>query len=238
MITNRSRLARKRERQNQKTLLISLFGIAIITILTFKFGVPLLVNFSLFMSQFGEQKEQTNKESHNFVPPPVINAVPNATNSAFFTISGLAIPKSIVSLYINNELVDKKSPEEDGKFIFADIKLNKGENIIKTKAEEEKRESEFSDNLIVVYKDSSPNLTIDSPSEGKAFQKDEKNVLVVGKTDPGVKVTINGLWSVVDINGNFSYNLPLQNGENKIKVVASDEAGNKTEVERKVTYSP
>ena len=48
---------------------------------------------------------------------------------------------------------------------------------------------------------------------------------------------MNEFWAIVDAGGNFSYTLPLQNGENTIKVVATDEAGNKTEYEVKVTYS-
>ena len=70
------------------------------------------------------------------------------------------------------------------------------------------------------------------------FEKDQSTVKVLGKTDPGVRVTVNGFWAVIDENNNFSYNLPLQNGENMIKIEAIDQAGNKTEKEIKVTYSP
>ena len=60
----------------------------------------------------------------------------------------------------------------------------------------------------------------------------------MGKTDSGVRITVNGFWAVIDENNNFSYSLPLQDGDNAIKVVAQDQAGNKAEKEIKVTYSP
>ena len=60
---------------------------------------------------------------------------------------------------------------------------------------------------------------------------------VRGKVDGSSRVTVNGFWAVVDGSGNFSYNLPLNPGENKITIEVEDDAGNKTKVERKVTLS-
>jgi outer membrane lipopolysaccharide assembly protein LptE/RlpB len=48
---------------------------------------------------------------------------------------------------------------------------------------------------------------------------------------------VNGFWAVVDDNNNFSYTLPLQSGDNQIKIVAIDQAGNKAEKDLKVNFS-
>jgi len=60
---------------------------------------------------------------------------------------------------------------------------------------------------------------------------------VHGKTDPNVKVTINDFWAIVDDSGNYSYNLSLKSGDNPIKIVATDDAGNNTEKDLKISYS-
>jgi bacillopeptidase F len=100
------------------------------------------------------------------------------------------------------------------------------------------KESEFSNVLTVAFKSAPPSLNLDSPSDGQSFSKDQNTATVKGVTDPDVKVTVNGFWAITDSQGNFSYDLPLQNGDNKITVIATDMAGNKNEKDIKVTYSP
>lgn len=239
MQNKRSRLARRLEQQSKRNLLISALGIFVVLFLIFKFGLPLLINFTLFISGFKNSQDTTAEKSVSFVSPPVLNPLPTATNSAEVTISGSALQKQTVMLYLDGGLVGKMKVDKDTNFIFKDIKLTKGTNIITARALDEKgKESADSDPITVLLKTDSPQLSIDLPSEGQSFSKDDKTAQVRGKTDSGAKVTVNDFWAIVDENGNFSYQLPLRDGENKIVVVALDEAGNKTEVERKVNYSP
>ncbi|MBI3070127.1 MAG: hypothetical protein HYY87_02375 [Candidatus Levybacteria bacterium] len=234
----RSRLARRLEQQSKRNLLISALGILAVLFLLFKFGLPLLINFTLFISGF-KNSQETAEKSVSFVAPPVLNPLPSATNSAEVVISGSALQKQTVMLYLDGALVDKMKADKDGNFLFEEVKLTRGTNIIKARAMDEKgKESENSQQITVLFKSDLPLLTIDSPNEGQSFSKDDKTAQVKGKTDPGVKVTVNDFWAIVDESGNFSYQLPLRDGENKIKVIAVDEAGNKTETERKVNYSP
>lgn len=235
----RSRLARRLEQQSKRNLIISALGIFVVLFLLFKFGLPLLINFTLFISGLKNSQDTTAEKSVSFVSPPVLNPLPAATNSATVTISGSALQKQTVMLYLDGGLAGKMKVDKDANFSFEDITLSKGTNTITAKALDEKgKESENSDQITVLLKTDSPQLSIDSPTEGQSFSKDDKTAQVRGKTDPGVKVTVNNFWSIVDENGNFSYQLPLRDGENKITVVAVDEAGNKTEMERKVNYSP
>lgn len=234
----RSRLSRRLERQTKQTLLFSILGIIVTIFLIVKVGIPLLANFSLFIAGFRGSSDTTKKESSIFVSSPVLHPLPTATNSATLVVSGKANPKERVKLYVNGEFVDEKDVEEDGSFSFEKVQLSAGPNTIQTKAlTEENKESNFSKEVIVVFKKDLPALSLDVPKDGQTFSRDENVAQVLGKTDPGVKVTINEFWAIVDEQGNFSYSLTLQNGENRIKVTAVDEAGNKAELERKVTYA-
>lgn len=233
----RSRLSRRLEKQGRKNIIFSIFGILFVFFALFKFGIPLLADFSLFVSN-NDTKSASEKQKLNFIAPPLLNPMFNATNSANINVSGVSSPKQTIELYINEELVNKITTEDDGSFKFTDIKLNGTENILKAKAIIDNNESDFSKPISVLFKNSNPSLTIESPSDNQNFSSDQKSIEVTGKTDAGVKVTINDFWVIVDETGKFSYNLTLKDGENNIKIIAIDEAGNKTEMEKKVTYSP
>ena len=234
----RSRLSRRIEQQNKKAFIGSLLGIIFVAFVLIKYGLPFLATASFFLTRYQEDAGQEKKERQGFITPPLFNAFPTATNSAVFAISGSASSKKTIVLYINDDLIDTITTDDKGKFLFSDIQLTKGTNEIKAKVKDGNKESKYSETATVMYTDTAPILTLDSPQDEKSFSKDDKNALISGKTDLGVKVTINGLWAIVDASGAFSYTLPLQSGENKIMVIATDQAGNETKIERIVTYSP
>lgn len=230
----RSRLSRRMEQKTKKNLLLSVLGIILIILLVFKFGIPLLANLSLFLS--GSGKEEIKIQDSPFIAPPILDSFPQATSSAKIIISGVASEGQTIELYINDNLIDKTEAEKDGRFSF-ETTIKPGENIIKTKAVVKDKESEFSNVITTAFKSAPPSLNISSPSDGQSFSKDQNSIDVKGKTDPDVKVTVNGFWAISDDSGNFSYRMLLQNGENKIKIIATDMAENKTEKEIRVTYS-
>lgn len=232
----RSRLSRRIENKNKKNLLLSILGIIIIIFLAIKLGIPLLINISLFLS--GSQgKDDVKIQGSSFTAPPVLNSLPQATSSAQIIISGIAGKKQTINLYINDDLINTVKSKENGEFLFKEV-IKPGENVIKAKTIVSDKESEFSNNIIIFLKSAPPSLNINSPTDGQSFSKDQNTIEVKGTTDADVRVTINGLWAITHTDGNFSYNLPLQNGENKIKISATDTAGNRAEKEVKVTYSP
>lgn len=232
----RSRLSRRSEQKIKKNLILSVLGIFLTILFAFKFGIPLLVNLSLFLSG-SRGKEDVKIQNPLFIASPVLNSIPEATASADIIISGIALKKQTINLYINGDLIDKSDTDDNGKFIFRET-LVSGENTINAKAIVNQNESAYSNTITIVYKNALPSLKIISPSDAQSFTKDQNTVNVNGSTDTDVKVTVNGFWAITDTNGNFSYNLPLQNGENKIRITAADIAGNRKEIEIKVTYSP
>jgi len=234
---NRSRLSRKLEKQTIKNLILSVLGIIIILIALIKFGIPLLVNISLFVSG-GKTQESTSRNTTSFIPPPILNSKYDATNSAQVKISGLASPNQIIDLYINGNLIDKTETNDNGTFSFETL-LVPGDNLIKAKATtSDGKESDMSESLTITFKTNAPSLEIKFPSDGQVFSKDQNIVEIKGTTDPHVRVTINNFWAIIDEKNNFSYTLSLKDGENEIKILAQDQAGNKTEKTINVTYSP
>lgn len=232
----RSRLSRKAEEKTKKNLFLSILGIILIIFLVFKFGIPFLVNLSVFLSGSKENDEQISHDP-SFIAPPIFDPFPAATNSADIIISGIALKDQTINLYINDELIDKTNTNDDGSFSFKET-ISTGLKIIKAKAVTSKKESEFSQSITTSFKNAPPSLNIVSPTSGQSFSKDQNTADIQGTTDTDVRVTVNGFWAITDDNGNFSYRLPLQNGENKIKIIAIDAAGNKTEKEIIANYSP
>lgn len=235
-MNRRSRRQRMFERDSKKNLFLSLFGIIIVLFAVFKFGIPLLASFSLLISGQSAISE-LKKEEFSFINSPLLNSIPEATNSAVIIISGKSAKDTEIELFINESLVDKTSADSEGEFEFEQT-LSEGNNKISVRAREDGKISDFSQSFDVLFDAKIPELSIDSPSDGQSFSKDQNRAQVTGKTETNSTITVNGFRAIVNGSGNFSYNFPLQNGENKIKVIAYDLAGNQTEKEIKVTYSP
>lgn len=233
----RSRISTYQEKKNKKTIWLSIIGIILVLFILFKFGIEALTNFSLFLS--GSKNSQNAGSSNNqlnFVASPILNPLPTATNSAQIIISGVSDKNRTIYLYINSKKIDEIETDSKGHF-STNENLSKGENIISAKAKFKEKESDFSNSYNVIFKNLAPKLDLTSPNDGQTFNKDQNKANVSGQTDSDVTITVNGFWAVIDENNSFSYLLPLQNGDNEIKIVAIDQAGNKTEKDLKVNYS-
>lgn len=236
--TNRSRLLKHKKKQIKKSLLLTVAGIIVVGFLLLQYGLPILVSTSLFITG-GAGGEDSSKKTNEFIPPPVLDIPFTATNSAEIFVKGTGKENSTVKIYVNGELIQKTKSKKDGSFQIRNIPLEKGENEIKARIQDSKNnQSHFSDPITVVFADKKPLLSIESPKNGQSFSKDEQSTQVKGKTDPTSKVTVNEYWAIVDSLGNFSYLFYLKDGENNLKITATDEAGNQKSEEIKITYSP
>jgi hypothetical protein len=239
----RSHIRRKLEKQSKKTFFLTGFGLIIIFVLLVLFGQTLLINFSVLLSQVkngGAQDNSSISQDFLYIASPILDPQQDATNSAKIKISGVEssnIPSQI-RLYVNDELVDVEDTKANGTFSFDEVKLKEGANTIKAVAKIQDKTSENSNILTINYLKNVPSLTIDYPQDQDTFSGENSTLSVKGKTDPGDTVRINDYIAITKNDGSYSYGLKMQNGENKIKVVAMDQAGNKTEKEIKVTYSP
>lgn len=231
-----SRLSSTFEKKTRKRLFWNVVGTIIILFLVIKYAIPFLLNLNIF---FAKDQGITSKTQANsvYIGPPLLLSSFNATNSASITVSGTATAGLSVKLFLNDTFFDTTTVKSDGTFSFPSVKLSDGANTLKAKASKDTSESDYSNNLTITLASKAPNLTVDSPSDGQSFPHDQSTVTVRGKSDPNDKVTVNDFWAISDNSGNYSYVLKLQNGDNQIKVIATDDAGNKTEKDLKVTYS-
>ncbi len=235
-----SRLNKAAEQRMKQRLVLSIFGSIVILVVLVKYGIPALINFSLFMSslQGGSSIGSDATKEKTFLSAPILNPMPSATNSASFDISGSAGAKQQVKLYINDTYVDSLTSKDDGTFTFKAITLTQGQNVIKAKVSQNSSESDYSSPWTITFKNNAPTLSILEPADGQTFSGSQNSSITVeGKTDPDIQVTINGFWAITDNNGNYSYNFHLQGGSNQIKVIATDAAANKTEKDITVTYN-
>lgn len=221
------------------TFFLSVAGILVVLFLLIKFGFPLLVNFSLFLSNSKQGSQTVTKNGLQFVAPPVLLQTFTATNTAQITVNGTAEAKEQIKLYVNTQQMDEQPTDDTGKFSFSNVHLNDGDNTIFVKATKDNKDSDSSNTLTITYKKSAPSLTIGAPSDGQSFTKDNvtnSQTPVSGKTDPDTTVTVNGYQAIVDASGNYSYTITLTNGDNHIHVEATDSAGNKTAKDITIKY--
>ena len=81
-----------------------------------------------------------------------------------------------------------------------------------------------------------PFLTLFAPGEGALVESDRIEVL--GASEKGVTLTVNGVPADVGEDGSFLVAAALVPGANPLRIVATDAAGNRSEKLRQVVYEP
>jgi hypothetical protein len=71
-----------------------------------------------------------------------------------------------------------------------------------------------------------PSLILISPDPGVPFQTNGTDLLIIGKTDLGATVTIDGVPITLSGSGDFSHTVDLVEGVNTISITVVDENGN------------
>lgn len=228
----RSRLSNHLKRKAVQNILFVFVGFIVLVIIAVTFGTKLLVDYSLFIEKVhsNDTSSASTQQDTSFISPPTLNSLPDATNNSQTAVSGNAEKGQTVELFLNDQQVDKTSADSEGHFHFFSITLHQGQNTLKARAiTNDNRKSDFSNSDLISYLKNPPTLTINQPQDGQGFDKGSSpSVNIQGQTDPGAKITVNGAWAIVDDQGNFSYLYSLKDGDNDIKVVATDAANNQT----------
>jgi hypothetical protein len=232
-----TRLQKIEERKNFRQAIFLLVITIFFIIGIFIVGIPLAIKISIFLANRHPTNQQTDKTQIPPPPQPQLRPLPQATNSADLVISGFAPEGNQIKIFLNDEFIRETATDKNGEFNIPRLVLKEGENKIRVISFSEDKESEPY-TTVVVYKKTPPQVYIESPSENQSFFDKDKEITVKGKTDSNTTVTVNGHLAIVDSEGIFRIKLELQEGENQIKVIAQDEAGNTTELERKVSYAP
>lgn len=233
-----SRLRRVEEKTASKRIAIALIGMAALLVFLALFGVKILIGFSLLIDRIRGGNNQPQQQQ-SIILPPVLDPLPEETKSETLDIRGKGTAKGTVIVYVNDEEYKKVTVEDDGTFSVTGIEAEPGRVTISAKITDGKDNISSLSNIITTLIDrTAPKLTIDKPEDNTTVNDGTHKVTVNGLTDEDMKVTINGRIVVVKSDGSFTYSMPLNDGENKLTIVAKDPAGNETTVERTVTYKP
>lgn len=223
--------------QNKKRL--SRFYVLIALVLVFvmfKWGFSFLIDI---IAKTGGSAAQTSQTEGDLVAPqaPVISALPEATNSASLKVEGYTEADVEVEYFINGRRVLSETTDEIG-FYEAVLNLESGENLIEIVAKDEAGNESRSKVSSVEYDFTSPEITIVSPEENQEiFGQLNQTLSVSGEvSEIDADLRVNNTYVRLDSNGGFVQEIKLNEGDNEIKIVATDLAGNVTEKVISVKY--
>jgi len=206
----------------------------ILALVLLKWGFPLVVEI---IGRTGGSSVSTVGE--DFLPPqpPVLAALPEATNSGKLKVEGYTEPGAKLSVWLSGGLEATDTADKEGGFAIW-VELDEGENEIVVKAKDEADNESFSATKMVEWDKEPLEMSVDNPQEGSEyFGQQNQTVEVKGTVNKiEARVTINGLYTNVDGEGVFSHALRLSEGDNTIEVVATDPAGNTSTISLNVRY--
>lgn len=229
-----SRLNQKKEEKlKRENLLYALLGVLLLLGAIF-FGIPLMTKIALYLSS---GKMPINNSQNTLATAPIIYPLPSATNSAQIIISGESINNSEVELYLNNNLITK-SNSKNGFFSVDNFPLVEGVNQIEARAAtQDGNFSPKSKTINILLKTTQPILEITEPQNNIIYTNASNKIIIKGITDPLTNLRVNNHLAIINNDGSFLYEYYLNEGDNIIRLIASDEAGNQTEKEIKINYS-
>lgn len=221
-----------------KKLTFRIFLILSIPVFIYFWGVAIVGNIANFWNFFtpADFKEIVWEDSP--VTPPSFSGLPKAVKESKFSVRGFAQEGVEVFIYLNGIEAARVRADKNGSFSYEGLKLGEGDNDLFAKAVNgDKIESQPSARSTVKYLIKAPFLEIiNLGGERNEIHQKTGAFNLVGKTTPGSLVTVNASQVFSDSNGNFSYLYSLSDGENKITFEASDEAGNKSVIEKIVVF--
>ncbi len=229
-----SRLLKKQEKEMRNQTVFFIF-LAIALLLFFVFIiVPNIIK--LFFNFFDE--DQINVE--NDLPPqsPILfEAPPEATFSAQLKLEGFGDPQSTVIFVLNGNQVNEAIVNEDGQFNQL-VQLNEGDNQLAIYAVNKSgTESLQTKTYQVIFDDEPPIINIIEPTPDSVIElKRNRSTTIIGETEPLSKVYLNERLILVGEDGQFSSSYYLDEGENNLKFLVIDRAGNQSELEIKVKF--
>jgi len=228
-----SRLERHYRRQIKERMFIFIGIFVLCIILLFTVGLPFVLNGSISLSHlFSKQKDDTDRRN------PILQSIeldplPESVNKNSITVSGHAANFDKIQIYVNDANVKEVSLPSDGSFSEDITNLIKGDNKIYVVALSDNGQKQSSPSTVSYLADK-PKLEVSDPSDNSTTDHDE--VQVKGTTNKDITIKVNDLPVVVDASGGFQTLVKLNEGENKIKIIALDDAGNTEEKTLTVKY--
>jgi hypothetical protein len=239
MANSWSRMQRVQEKQNVRKVIFLGVIIVVMLALAVTLGFTILTKMFVLLGSFTSSFKGVEKADYIPPSPPYLISDFDATNSGVIAIRGRAEVGANVYLSLGKSSETASVVGEEGTFVFSDIQLNEGKNVFTAWAiDAAGNKSQNSQTLTINFSQKTPKLEITSPSEGKVVTGQEAKVEVSGKTDPENKVTVNERVAIVATSGSFITKIGLNSGQNLIKIVVVDPAGNIFKKEVSVVYNP
>ncbi len=218
------------ERKKVMTQTITLAIIAILVLLSFVFII--IPGFFRITGDFFDSSTPFQQLDDIAPQVPIISAPPAATSSANIKITGFGEPESTLVLVMNGRKDDSIKIADDGSFEIGII-LDEGENTISAySVDQAENESSITREYISILDTSAPSLEITEPESGTSFEsRSNQSIIIKGKTDAGAKVYFNKRVAFPNADGEFEHSYRLEEGENKVEVLAEDKAKNSTKID-------
>lgn len=216
-----------------KTLLATVIVVGVIVI-GMTFFAPVVGSFFRLISKIGKPVE---KEDTLPPPPPYFYGAPRSVNKSTITLSGFSEPGSKVVLFVNGPQAGSTIADVNGTFNIEGIDLIEGKNTIYAKAEDTfQNQSQTSQSLEVIYDTKKPKIEVTEPKDGVTVRNLNQRVTVKGTVDKKCEVRVNEKLAISRPDNSFELLLGVEEGEVKIKIEATDKAGNKEEKEITIKY--
>ena len=148
-------------------------------------------------------------------------------NQKLLSVQGRVSPGTELSVNGKKAAVDEEGVYE------VDILLQEGENLLALKATDGVGNTSETERRVYL-KTRPPAISLTSVKEGMEVR--EPSLLVVGQTEVGASVRLNGRELAVDSRGGFQSLVNLVEGDNLIKAEVIDRAGNVNTLARRVAH--
>jgi len=238
-MVRKTRLAKKQEARNiRQAIFYIILTLALAFVLIFV-GIPLLIRMAIFLGNLRSSSKLPEQVDTISPSPPRIIIPFEATNSAQFSLKGYTEPGATIKIYNSGFSLGETVADDEGSFSIDNLELTSGRNEITAVAQDAAdNESQPSMSSVVDYDTTPPSLEVTYPEDGETITGLENQITLEGKTEEGAKISVNGRLVIVGPEGDFNYQYSLEEGENTFIIIAQDKAGNQTEKELKVNYSP
>lgn len=232
------RFANTEERSNQRRAVLYIFlTIAALALLYF-LGIPALGKLTAFVSSLKGSNNKITSSDITPPPPPKFRNFPEFTNQQNLTLNGNTEAGATVKLTFDGTPQEVLS-DNNGQFSF-NVALQDGTNTFAaTAVDQSGNQSQKSDDFQITFDKKVPDLEITSPGDGSSFfGSSQRQVTIQGKTEVDAGVTINDRIISVDDLGVFQYTTTLNEGANTFSVKSTDKAGNTTEKNITLNFTP
>ncbi len=232
-----SRLERMEGKRNRRSAFLLLILTIALVAFMLRLGPSLIPKFTDFLRDLIGQNIETQGEDVVPPSPPIFDELPEFTKEPRLVVIGSAEEGSLVSVKVNDakkEVVANAS----GRF-SSTFDLKEGENVVVAMATDRNHnKSGESESVRITYDTKPPELVVEKPINGESFFGTlGKQKTIEGHTEKNATVTVNDRVVVVARDGRLNYPISLNEGENVLKIIARDLAGNETLQEIKVNYT-